>query len=194
MPSYLTDLVLMTLNVVHFSGGINAVASLNIQSSCLQAIKSGASRIRLNIASEGGSTLYGFAIYSFLKSLPVPVDTHNLGGVNSMANVVFLAGEYRTASPYARFLLHPMSWTFNAGSIDHSRLRENSQCLDDDLERFARIYEATTTAASNPLDIRGVLSGDTRILDPQAALDAGIISQIVDPAFSPGDGLWWASA
>lgn len=182
----------MTLHVVHFSGPITPAACCNVQSVCSQALGQGATRIRLHLASEGGSTLYGFAMYGYLKSLPIPVDTHNLGGVNSMANIVFLAGEQRSASNFARFLLHPMAWMFNAGGVDHSRLLEISGSLNDDVERYVSIFEKSTADAEEPLDIRSIISGNAQLVTPELALRSGIIHSVTDSVLPHGTPTWWA--
>ncbi|PTT90266.1 Clp protease [Pseudomonas sp. HMWF031] len=184
----------MTLHVVHFSGSINAAACFHVQGCCLQALNQGATRIRLHISSDGGSTGYGFALYNFLRSLPIPVDTHNLGNVGSMANIVFLAGEVRTAARHSRFLLHPLHYQYNAGTVDHSRLIEHGRILDDDVERYADIFlERTQAATATPYDVRRCLNGSAEIMDPTGAAAAGLIHEIAD-VIVPSVGNWWANA
>ena len=145
------------------------------------------------MASHGGANLYGFAIYNFLRSLPVPVDTHNLGGVNSMANIIYLAGEHRTASPNSRFLLHPLHWNFAAGDVDQSRLTEYSSVLDDDRERYIEIFNERTASASAPFDIRQCLNGTAHTMNPEAALAAGITHSVVDPVVESPRHTWWGN-
>ncbi|MFL9810026.1 Clp protease [Pseudomonas putida] len=184
----------MTLHIVHFSGAVNPAACYNIQSTCLQALTQGATRIRLHLASEGGSTLYGFALYNFLRSLPVAVDTHNLGSISSMANIVFLAGEVRTACQHSRFLQHPLNWHYNAGPVDHSRLVEHSRLLDDDLERYADIFTERTAGCAEPFDINRCLNGSAQIMKPPAAAAAGLIHDIADVRIPAGTPTWWANS
>ena len=76
----------------------------------------------------GGECSYGFSLYNFLVSLPVPVKTHNLGTVESMGNIIFLAGELRTACHYSKFLFHPFHWTLN-GAVDHVRMSDYAMSL-----------------------------------------------------------------
>ncbi|MBF8756512.1 ATP-dependent Clp protease proteolytic subunit [Pseudomonas guariconensis] len=184
----------MSLHIVHFSGAINANACFNVQSCCFQALNAGATRIRLHISSDGGSTGYGFALFNFLRSLPVPVDTHNLGNVGSMANIMFLAGEQRTAARHSRFLLHPLHYNYNAGMVDHSRLLEHGRILDDDLDRYVDIFMERTQGAATPFDIRNCLNGSAEIVNPAGAAAAGLIFEIADVSVPTDAFKWWATA
>ena len=48
----------------------------------------------------------GVTLYNYIKSLSVKVVMHNVGLVNSIANVIFLAGNERYAVPHSSFLFH----------------------------------------------------------------------------------------
>lgn len=58
------------------------------------------------ISCNGGDVDPGIALYNFLKSLPLKVIMHNIGSIDSIANVVFLAGKERYASKHTSFLFH----------------------------------------------------------------------------------------
>ena len=45
-------------------------------------------------------------------ALSVNVTTHNIGQVQSIGNIPFLAGSPRYCSPSSMFMLHGLSWTF----------------------------------------------------------------------------------
>ena len=78
--------------------------------------------------------------------------THNLGTVESMGNIIFLAGERRSACQHSKFLFHPFHWNLN-GSVDHARMSEYAMSLDYDLHLYARIVAERTPMAAEPLDI-----------------------------------------
>lgn len=63
------------------------------------------------ISSNGGDVDPGIALYNFLKSLPLKVVMHNIGSIDSIANVVFLAGKERYASKHTSFLFHGVNLT-----------------------------------------------------------------------------------
>ncbi len=60
------------------------------------------------IASNGGDVDSGFVLYNFLLSLQgkIVVTMHNTGTIDSIANVIFAAGQNRYAAPNASFLFH----------------------------------------------------------------------------------------
>jgi hypothetical protein len=75
----------MGLHIVHFIGPINHSSACTIRNLCLQALQSGASEIELHLSTEGGNMTAGFALYFFLKSLPLPLTTHNIGSIEAFA-------------------------------------------------------------------------------------------------------------
>ncbi|HEX8610728.1 MAG TPA: ATP-dependent Clp protease proteolytic subunit [Telluria sp.] len=184
----------MSLHIVHFIGPINHSAVCTIRNLCLQALQSGATEIELHMSTEGGNMTAGFALYFFLKSLPLPLTTHNIGSVESVGVVIFLAGAKRYACPGTRFLVHPLHWGFgNLVAADHARVSEWRDCLDFDAERYACIFEEATRAAGVQDDIRTNLFGHARIFDADQAVAAGIIDKAVQ-ARLPGAGAtshWW---
>jgi ATP-dependent Clp protease protease subunit len=181
----------MALHIVHFIGPINHGSACTVRNLCLQALQSGATEIELHMSTEGGNMTAGFALYFFLKSLPLPLTTHNVGSVESVGVVIFLAGSKRYACPRTRFLVHPLHWGFGAlVAADHARVSEWRDCLDFDAERYASIYEEATGAKD---DIRPSLFGNARIFDTDQALAAGIIHETVQARLPEAGATshWW---
>ena len=56
-------------------------------------------------SSPGGNVSNGITIYNFLRALPVRMIIHNIGIVDSIANVIFLGIDERYAVPHSSFLL-----------------------------------------------------------------------------------------
>jgi len=181
----------MALHIVHFSGPINHASACSVRNLCLQALQSGATELELHLSTEGGNMTAGFALYFFLKSLPLPLTTHNVGSIESVGVVIFLAGNKRYACPRTRFLVHPLHWGFGAlVAADHSRVSEWRDCLDFDAERYASICQEAT---GGKMDIRSHLFGNARLFDTDQALAAGIIHETVQ-ARLPAAGEtshWW---
>jgi ATP-dependent Clp protease protease subunit len=191
-PTTLGDL--MGLHIVHFIGPINHNSACAVRNLCLQAVQNGATEIELHMSSEGGNMTAGFALYFFLKSLPVPLTTHNIGSVESIAVVIFLAGQQRYACPGTRFLIHPLHWGFGSlVAADHARVSEWRECLDFDAERYASIFLEATTAAGIPTDIHNNLFGNARIFDADEAVRAGIAHKAVQSRLPPAGSTchWW---
>ncbi|QVM89301.1 ATP-dependent Clp protease proteolytic subunit [Pseudomonas entomophila] len=169
----------MARHIIHYTGPINSSTCGNLINTCSRALQQGADLLQLNIATMGGECSYGFTLYNFLLSLPVPVHTHNLGTVESMGNILFLAGAHRTACACSKFLFHPFHWTLH-GAVDHARMAEYAMSLDYDLRLYAQIVAERTAGAGEVLDVPRYLMAHPRILDPQEALACGLIHAIDD--------------
>lgn len=57
-------------------------------------------------STSGGSVSAGFVIYNFLRSLPYTIIMHNIGSVDSIGIVLFLAGKQRYSTDNATFRIH----------------------------------------------------------------------------------------
>jgi ATP-dependent Clp protease, protease subunit len=85
----------MSLHIVHFMCSINPGTLAGLQNVVLSALKNGATELSIHISSDGGSNDEGFTAYNFLRTLPIPVTMHCVGNVESMALLMYLAGEKR---------------------------------------------------------------------------------------------------
>ena len=70
------------------------------------AIQQGHTAVHILVQSPGGATVDGIFLHNFIKSIPVPVTTYNLGHVGSAANLVYLAAADRVVADTATFMLH----------------------------------------------------------------------------------------
>lgn len=170
----------MPVHVINFTGPINASTCGQLIEKASTAVQQSASGLIVNIATMGGECSYGFTMYNFLLSLPISVQTHNLGTVESMGNIVFLAGQRRTACVHSKFLFHPFHWHLQ-GSVDHSRMSEYAMSLDYDLQLYARIVAERTEGAEEKLETEKYLIAAPRIIDPPQALACGLIQAIESP-------------
>lgn len=103
-----------------FVGPIQNPAVKNLRNVCCNTITTGTREIQILFSSGGGAVDEGFALYTFLRALPVKLTMHAIGNVDSIALVVFLAGEHRFCSPNATFLFHDFAWGTN-GAINQTR-------------------------------------------------------------------------
>ena len=185
----------MSLHIVHFIGPINHNSACTIRNLCLQALQSGATEIELHMSTEGGNMTAGFALYFFLKSLPLPLTTHNMGSVESVGVVIFLAGAKALRLPG-----HPLP-----GPSAALGLRQPGGGRP-----FARVANGATASTSTPNatpasstkppparrsrdDIRTNLFGNARLFDADQALAAGIIHEAVQARLPEAGATshWW---
>ncbi|MDF7627724.1 ATP-dependent Clp protease proteolytic subunit [Erwiniaceae bacterium L1_55_4] len=178
------------LHTVHFLCPVTAQTVSFFQQGCLQAIGNGATSLQIHISSGGGDLISGFTAYHFLKSLPVPIATHNISNVESVANVIFMAGTERRANPGSRFLLHPLHWGFATSGVDHARIIEWSKCLDNDFERFVEVLNRETQR--NDVDW-GTLINSATILDADAATTNGMVTSVASATLAESAANWWVT-
>jgi len=96
-------------------------------------------------ASTGGHVNSGIVLYNFLRSLPVRVTMHNMGVIDSIANIVFAAGATRFAAPHSRFLFHGVVMNISqAVEVTYPKLSELKNTLESDQTKMVEILKERT--------------------------------------------------
>jgi ATP-dependent Clp protease, protease subunit len=106
-------------------------------------VNQGFQEIHLLLSTPGGSVSHGIAIYNTLRGLPLKtLVTHNVGNVESIGAVVFLAGTRRYACAQSRFMLHGVSFGVPTPTNFFERnLVERLEALKADQQRIKAIYQ-----------------------------------------------------
>ena len=130
----------------------------------------------LMISSPGGSVIRGLEVHNFLRSIPIKITTYNTGSVDSIANIIYLAGERRYVNRNANFLMHGVTWHFPHGAGEQ-QLEEALAAVRRDQRSIAETISNRTKLARE--EIETMFRGDT-ILTPDDALKMGISHQIQD--------------
>ncbi len=127
---------------VSFSAEINGYTTERLQELLIDRIGKGAKSIYFLISSNGGSVKDGITMYNFLKSLPVDIVMHNIGRVNSVANVIFAAGNRRLAVEHSSFMFHGVGFNVtHATRFEEKHLREKLDSVQKDQGNIADILE-----------------------------------------------------
>lgn len=171
---------------------INFIANINEKTSGLllyllnDQLKSGVTKYRLNISSRGGDVFHAISIYNFTNGMKnVEVHTHNIGQIDSAANLIFVAGHKKTASKASTFLMHPPEMTVQGQGIlsfSIELIKERLESIKKDEERMANIIAGKTNkSADDVLDMfkkRETYSSDQ-------ALERGLIDGIEEFTAEP---------
>lgn len=88
--------------------------------------------IDVYISSPGGCPYASMGFYSFLKSLPVTVRTHNMGLCASGATIIYLAGDERNMLNFSSFMFH----TVSGGAFG-----KFSPTIKDEAEEMSKIFD-----------------------------------------------------
>jgi len=145
----------------------------------------GAKTVHLLLSTLGGSVMHGMTLYNTLRALPLKLITHNVGSVNSIGNVVFLAGEERYSCPNATFMFHGVGFDVPQGvRFEEKLLRERLDALTADQARIAKVLEERGSFTDTG-EIRGLfLEAVTK--DPGYAKAKGLIHDIRDVRIPTG--------
>lgn len=145
---------------------------------CANLANQGVKTVYLQLSTAGGSVQHGLTAYNVLRSMPFKLITHNVGNVDSIGNVVFLAGEERYACQTATFMFHGVG----AGVPQNVRLAEKD--LREKLDGLVADQQRITSVIVDRSNIDAAeveemfLEGRTK--DPVYAKKVGIVHDIRD--------------
>jgi ATP-dependent protease ClpP protease subunit len=145
-------------------------------------------RLHLLISCPGGSVFHGLSIYNFLRGAPIEVFTYNFGSVDSIGVVIFCAGSKRFSVPHARFLIHGITASIDAGtSLDERALEEVLKGIKIDYENIARVISDTTGQK-----IAKVMAdmNDRTTLSPHESVAYGLVHSEISALFPAGADLY----
>ena len=159
--------------------GIDALLAL-----CTELAQGGTESVYLTLSTPGGSVSPTIAAYNLLRGFPFRLTTHNVGSVDSMGNVLFLAGEERYASPHTSFMFHGVGFSVgNRARFEMKNLREKIDSVESDQRKIAGILCERTRLAESVVD---ELFREAVTRDAQFALDHGIVQEIRELAIPAG--------
>lgn len=170
---------------VSFSAEITPTTTEGLLRACTELVQQGFQVVYLLLSTPGGSVMHGVNIYNVLRAFPFKLITHNVGAVNSIGNVIFLAGEERYACPNSNFMFHGVGFDAAAGMrLEEKFLRERLDGINADQAQIASIIEQRATFA-NTAEVKELfLEAQTK--DPTYALAKGIIHDIRDVQIPAG--------
>ena len=171
--------------------GVFITCSADIQPQLVQplintvniAIAEGHGEVNLLINSNGGSVNVGVALYNILRGMPITMVTHNVGNVDSIANIVFLAGDRRYSAPQATFMFHGVASAFGGGVLSGQQAREVARNIQADEDRIAAII-----AERSNLGVATIREffREAATKDAAYAASAGLIDEIRVPEIPQG--------
>jgi len=139
-------------------------------------LNSGVKQFRLLLSSNGGSVHHGITAYNFLKGIPAKIITHNIGSIDSIATVVFCAGDERQSVPNGRFFMHSVTWGSNAPvCLEEKQLKEILSGLKIDRENISKIVADNCKKDSTEIE-EIMLNG--KMFSPDEAKEFGLITRI----------------
>jgi ATP-dependent protease ClpP protease subunit len=141
-------------------------------------MREGTQRLTISMSSVGGGVPMAFSLYNNLRALPIHITMHNSGDIASAANVVFVAGDERSASPKSTFMFHAPTMTVAAGAeFDETLLIQHAKDLADGESRTREVLKGRTKMTAAKVD---ALKRGQNTLDTDAAKQLGLIDRVID--------------
>jgi ATP-dependent Clp protease, protease subunit len=169
---------------VSFSAEVNINTAEQLQALAANIVGQGHPEIHLLLSTPGGAVQYGITIYNFLLALPIKVVTHNLGNVDSIGLVIYLAGSERYACPHTTFMLHGVAMQVPAPtSLFEKNFQESLARLTADQARIKGIYSERSKVS--PEQAEGLFLQETT-LSAEEAVSRGIVHEIRQLSIPPG--------
>jgi ATP-dependent Clp protease protease subunit len=169
---------------INYFDSINEPKVKDLMRFCIDTIaQHKPSTLHFSFSSSGGFVSPAMTLYNFLTGLPAKVIMHNTGSVDSVAIVIFLAGEERYAVPHSSFLFHGLQYTFNQPtSLTINQLKEKVSGLEQDQNRMCSIVTERTELREE--EVRELfIQGEVK--NPEFAASKGIIHSIRDFSIPP---------
>jgi len=161
---------------VSFDAGINQPTTEALLGVCADLATKKVPEVYLMLSTPGGSVMHGLTIYNVLRAMPYKLITHNMGNVDSIGNIVFLAGDERYSCPHATFTFHGVGFDITTPTrFDERFLRERIGSLKADQDRIGGVISERTGIPSEEVE-QLFLEAVTR--NPDYARTHGIIHDI----------------
>lgn len=171
--------------IIRFNAGINQQSVSQLINIVENALNNSVESIKLLISSPGGDVASGISAYNFLKGLPIEVETHNFGNIDSMATVIYCAGKERLCMPTARFLIHSVKFGSNGPiQFEEKQLDKVVMGLKNDRENIAKIIAENCKKTQTEIE-KLMFEGTT--FTPTEAKTFGLVHKISEELFNKDD-------
>ncbi len=123
----------------------------------------------------------GLTVYNVLRSLPINVTTYNVGSVNSIGNVVFLAGDKRYAAKSSSFMFHGVGFDIDKARFEEKELNAKLAGLQNDQALIADVIVRHTKITKE--HVRDLFL-NAAFVPAAEARSWGIVDEVRDIAFA----------
>lgn len=137
----------------------------------------------LLLSSPGGSVMNGINVYNYLRSLPIKLTTHNIGIVDSIANVIFLARETRFAAKNSSFLFHGVGFDITQARFEEKQIKEKLEIIKRDQKLIADIIADRTKLGVAEVEQMFL---EAKTMTPEEAQQKQIIQEVKESQIPAG--------
>lgn len=171
------------LQFISFTSDVTPASAKALLAACAQCASSGIKGVYLLLSTPGGDVREGMALYNILRGMPFELTTHNVANVDSIGNVIFLAGKKRYACSSATFMFHGVGFNVEKVRLERRNLKEMTGGIDADTTRMSAVIAAEATFPKQSTIAKLFLEASTK--DAAYAKANGIIHEIRDVQIPP---------
>ena len=142
-----------------------------------QLYRTNINKLKLLISSGGGDVDSAIRIYSYLKALPIEIETIGLSQIDSAANIIFSAGNKRFAIKGCRFFLHEGTFTIGTQSTTLHNHQESMLIITELLKKHINILAKETGKTEKEIN---KLLKESTVLTAEKAKELGLVTDIVE--------------
>ncbi len=134
-------------------------------------------RMKFLIASGGGDIGAGVNLYTYLKALPIDVETIGFGEVDAAAAIVFLGGKSRIAVEDCQFFFHEGRYTIHDHTAPVHTHEEAISVFRRELHHMIHIIARET---NNDSEVVATMLRKSKIMHAGEAQEFGLVHKIVN--------------
>jgi ATP-dependent Clp protease protease subunit len=177
-PPTATPPVPKTVYVI-FSAEITQQTTESLMAVMANCATQGVQHVYLVLSTPGGDVNHGITLYNALRGMPFELSVHNVGNVDSIGNVIFLAGSARYATKHSTFMFHGVGFSYQNQTIrfEEKNVREMITNIESNHDRIGSILEERTQL-TNP--VIKELFREAQTKDATYAIGCGIVQEIRD--------------
>jgi ATP-dependent protease ClpP protease subunit len=169
---------------IGFNAALDRKASEQLAFVCGDAVRNGYKEITLCLTSVGGLLDFAYYAYNLLEALPIKIVTHNIGSVQSAANLIYLCGDERYSAPVCTFFFHNTGFDPAPGQqITGPFITEKLKAIEYEENRAAAIYAEKTGLAIEKVS---KWQQGTLVMDGDTAVKNGLAHAVKPLSIPPG--------
>ncbi len=134
-------------------------------------------RMKFLLASGGGNIGAGVNLYTYLKALPLEVETIGFGEVDAPATLAFLGGKKRIVLRGCNFFFHEGRYTVDDPTAPVHAHEEAISVFKRELHNMIYIIARET---NNDTEVIAMMLKKSKIMRDDEALDFGLCHEIVE--------------
>lgn len=169
---------------INFSAEINPNTSEPLMSFLADQLNKGQKEFYILLSCGGGSVKDGITLYNYIRALPAKFTMHNIGVVNSVANIIFLAADERYAVSSSSFLFHGVGFDIlQPTRLELKDIRERMTTLEKDQKLISDIVLKRSKIEEK--DLKEMFL-EAAVKSPEQAKNLGLIQEIKEAKIPEG--------